>query len=462
MPRLWRSGSRDQSLNTSDIHRVEFGKHIGKGIWGFADKGLPALYGLGFVFLVIRILPEMEYGAFAIVQAIFLLATALGTALALQPLTKFAAETDDHGPYIVASLLLSVAYYIVVSVLLLICKDALVLILDPGGHANLGRLMNYIPVLFAVALYRAFAISLLQASYRVQKIFWIDAVYFLGTILLIYIAGRLHRFSTAEDTLLLSVFALAASSLLAFFLTYGSIVGKLRVEREAFSKIWHFGKYTFGGNAMYAIFSQLDIIFVSSLAGVLAVAVYNAVRILTRLFDIFSQVIQMFLIPFSSRAYAQHETEKLTIAAEKTICFSTIILLPVFAVMLLFPEPLLHILYKGKYDAGAPILRVFGFLALIIPWNAVVTSYLTGIGRVKEGFYAGVVLVAIALPVYALLTPKLSGLGTSLGLVVALLIVTLILVRYLRRIVPLEPLNVLRRSVDAWSFVKTQLSMVKK
>ena len=50
---------------------MEFGRHIGKGIWAFADKSLPALYGVGFIFLVVRVLPEEEYGAFAIIQSIY-------------------------------------------------------------------------------------------------------------------------------------------------------------------------------------------------------------------------------------------------------------------------------------------------------------------------------------------------------------------------------------------------------
>ena len=36
---------------------MEFGKHIGKGIWGVAGKGLPVLYGFAYVLLVIRVLP---------------------------------------------------------------------------------------------------------------------------------------------------------------------------------------------------------------------------------------------------------------------------------------------------------------------------------------------------------------------------------------------------------------------
>ena len=61
---------------------MEFGKHVGKGIWAFGDKALPVVYGIGFIFLVVRVLPAKEYGAFVIAQTIFTFATARGYSLA--------------------------------------------------------------------------------------------------------------------------------------------------------------------------------------------------------------------------------------------------------------------------------------------------------------------------------------------------------------------------------------------
>ena len=72
---------------------MQFGRHIGKGLWAFADKALPALYGIGFILLVIRVLPEGEYGAFVVVQSLYMIISGFGYALALQPLTKYGAET---------------------------------------------------------------------------------------------------------------------------------------------------------------------------------------------------------------------------------------------------------------------------------------------------------------------------------------------------------------------------------
>jgi O-antigen/teichoic acid export membrane protein len=436
---------------------LEFGKHIGKGLWAFADKALPALYGLGFIFLVVRVLPQKDFGEFTDIQTIFVFASTLGFSLALQPLTKYAAEIEDNGPFIAASLTISALFIVIVSVIIHLFKPMIVPLLDRSGGGNLSSLMNYLPLLFLTSFYRTFAVSLLQATYQVKKIFWIDAVYLVGVLVLVYGAQLLHHFSDAEDVIILNVIAQSCSSLLALFMTREMMSVKLRLRRDAFTKMWDFGKYNFWGSTMYSLFSQMDVFFVSSFAGVVALATYQAAKVFTRLNDMMSQVIQMFLLPFSSKAQAENETEKMTVVAEKTICFSTLIFIPLFLVLFFFPLPILHLLYNGKYDSGANILRLLSFLALIIPWNAVVSSYLVGTGRVKQGLYSGIALAAVSLASYAILTPMYGALGTAVGFVLSMLVITIGLVLYIRTLIPLRIINIVRRTRDAWTFVRTKI-----
>lgn len=437
---------------------MEFGKHITKGIWAFADKALPAVYALGFIFLVVRVLPEREYGAFALVQSIFLVVSSLGYALALQPLTKFAAENDENGPFIVASLVVNAVFFAVAASAIYLLKSPVAALLDPTGQGNFVRLAGYVPLLLLSSYYRGFAVSLLQAKYQVQKIFWIDAVYFLGTFVLIIIASNVGQFSTAEDMVKLNVYGQGLSSLLAVALTRRQMQVKLEFRREAFRKMWDFGKYAFGSNSIYTLFAQMDVFFVSHYAGVVAVAVYNAAKNLTRIFDMLAQVLQMFLIPLSSKACAQNDHIKLQVTAEKAICFSTLLFLPVLIILFLVPEAVLQFLYGGKYNNAAPILRVFSLLAFIIPWNGVVTSYLTGCGKVKEGFYFILLLIVVALPWYGFLTAAFGGLGPSIGYVSLMAIFTVALIIYIQRIVSIKPLPVVLRIGDAWMFLRNRAS----
>ncbi len=439
---------------------MEFGKHIGKGVWAFADKALPAIYGIGFVFLVVRGLPEKEFGAFVVIQTMFAIVTALATSFALQPLTKFVAETRQPEKYVVSSLLLQFLFFLLTSVAAVVFKDALSALLDKQHLVNLVSLIGYLPLLLVAAYYRNFAVSLLQARYRVERIFWIDAVYFLGVLGAVSMTRSAGIFHSASDMLSINVFMLACSSLLSIVLTWREMSSSLSMDKEALRAMWNFGKYTSGGNVTYILFSQLDIFFVTSFAGVVAVAMYNSAKVLTRLFDMVAQVLQMFLIPFSSKAYSKQETEKLTSVAEKSICFSVLVLIPICVAMFFFPQQILHLLYKGKYDGGASIVRMFSLLALIVPWNTVAGSYMIGMGKVKEGLYSGLALVAIALPTYFLLTPMAGALGTSIGYVAANFVVTFVLVNLLKPQLHLKMSNVASRVQDAWSYMKTTIHKV--
>ncbi len=435
---------------------MEFGKHIGKGVWAFADKALPAVYGLGLIFLAIRVLPEKEYGAFVIIQSIFNIVVTLGYALAFQPLIKFAAEREDHGSHIVAAIIMNAGLFLIVSTVVVLLKNDIAVFLDPTRQGNLAQLLLYLPILFFSAFYRGFAVSLLQAKYAIQRIFWIDTVYFLGALALMVIARKLGIFSTAKDLVLISVVAQMSSSMLAFFLTTREMRVKLYADQISFSEMWNYGKYNFGGNALYTIYTQMDVFFISSIIGISAVAIYNAGKMFTRLYDIMSQAASMFLIPYSSKGYARGDTDSLKTVAEKSICFVGLIMLPVFLVFLILPEQLIRILYHGRYMGAANVVRVFAFVALVVPWNSMLGSYIVGTGKVRGGFFASVFHVTLAIVCFSLGIRMFGIEGAATGYLVTILILTITLWIYLRRFIPFTITGVIQHIPDVWIFLRSR------
>ncbi|MFI5251986.1 MAG: lipopolysaccharide biosynthesis protein [Bacteroidota bacterium] len=441
---------------------MEFGRHIGKGVWAFADKLLPVIWGICNIFLVQRVLPISEYAGLAVTLQIFLVVTMLNTSLAFQPLIKFVAEGEDSGKYISASLVISSLFFIMSGGVLVIFKSFFLHLLDRTGQGNLGQLFNFLPLMFFMAWFRNFAVSLLQAKYRVQRIFWIDSAYYIGVPLLILLAQYFGRYSVARDVILINISGLAASTLVAIPLTYNDMRFGIKFDKAPFIQMYNFGKFTFWGSAMYTFFGQADVFFVSSYAGILAVAPYSIAKTFTRVFDMMTQVIQMFLVPFSSKASTQKNRTQLSAVAEKTVCFSTLLFLPIFIILFFFPQPMLHLLYRGKFDNAAPLLRILSLLSFIAPWNAVVGSYFVGTGRVKEGFISGIFLMGISLILYVILTPLFGAKGTAAGLVSAFFIVTVGLVRYQQRIAPLRLGAVIKRVSDINGFMQTMVSNNKK
>ena len=116
-----------------DVNRMEIGKHLNKGMWGLADKALPVVYGVGYVWLVIRVLPEEEFGNFVLVQEVFLIVSGLATAFALQPLLKFSSEDNaDISGIVSAAFVLNVAFTIIASLMV-------VALSTPAGMTFPGR-----------------------------------------------------------------------------------------------------------------------------------------------------------------------------------------------------------------------------------------------------------------------------------------------------------------------------------
>ena len=431
---------------------MKFSHHLDKGLWAFASKSLPAINGVAFVFLVVRFLPQEQYGAFVVVQTIFTFATALVNALAFLPLVKFASEKEDHGVYVIAAFVISSVFLAATVAGVVLFRDEFVGLV--GGGPAAAELMVYLPFLFLTVYYRNFAVMLLQATYRLRRIFWIEAVYLLGTPLLILGTRLSGFFHSADDLFRIILVTQTCSSILAFFVTRGEMHLRFSFDRTALMEMWNFGKYTFGSTALYAAFAQLDVFFVSAAGGLAAVATYNASKVFTKVFDLISQVSQVFLVPYSSRRFASGDTQTLAVTAEKAIGFSLILLLPLGICMTVIPDVLLRLLYGAKYVDGVPIVRILGFMTIILPWNAVVASYVVGTGKVMQGLWSGILLVSMALPLYALLTPLFGAWGTSLGYVIAMACTSCYLVVFIRKFIPIGIPGVVGRWRDVREFVR--------
>jgi len=425
---------------------VKLARHLSKGAWAFALKSLPAVNGVAFIFLVVRTLPEQEYGAFVIVQTLYLFSIALVNAFALLPVVRFVAGKERPDPYATGGLLLTGAFLLGVSLLLLALPDSFWELLNIPGEAV--RLFPYVPLLFLGSGYRLFVVALLQARYRLREMFVVEAVAHLGTPLAVAILLLLDLFASARDLLQVMVVMHVLSSLAALMLPIQ--VGRFhwRLERSSVIELLQFGKYTFSGSALYSVFSQLDVLFVSAFGGLVAAATYGAAKVFVRIFDLFSQVVQVFAIPFSSKKWETGDRLALRAVGEKLVAFSTILLLPVGVTMALFPSELLWLLYGEKYLSGAPVVRMLSILAVGVPWNAVAASYVIGVGKVKAGFWASVLLVGLALPLYWTLTPLFGPAGTAASYAFSQAVVTAVLVLVLRSAVPLSIAGVLARWRD--------------
>jgi O-antigen/teichoic acid export membrane protein len=433
---------------------MEFGKHISKGLWGFADKSLAVLYGLGFIFLVIRVIPEHEYGSFVIIQAIFALITALSTSFALQPLIKFAAETENYGSVTTTSFLLHFGFLLFASVIVVIVRIPLAILLDVSNAAYLSDLFLFIPLLILSSFLKSFLISLLQTRFRVAEIFWIDSVFFLGSLILFYVAKYFSLLHTAKEVIYITVTTHLLSTLIAILLTKKIIKFEKKIDKDTFAKVFQFGKYSLASSLCFSLYAQMDIFLLSYFGGVVQVAIYSAAKIFTRIFDVFNQVIQLFVVPASSKLNARNDTGSLQVLIEKSIWFSTLALLPLLILLLFGADFLISFFYKGRYaDASLP-LRIFGLLALITPWFSVLPSILVGIGKVKQGLYISWVFIVVSVILFSIFIPIWGAVGAAISIIIASVILSISSAFVVNKSIKIRFRKLISRTTDIKEFLK--------
>jgi len=434
---------------------MEFGKHLRTGIWGLAGKALPVAYGLGYVLLVIRVLPEEEFGNFVLLQEIFLILTGLATAIALQPLLKFASEEGGTEKGVMgAAFIVHAAFLAITGILLVVLREPVGAVLR---SSMLAGLLPYLPALLAAAILRNFVLVLLQARFRLAAVFWVDATHFLGAPLLIWIYSRLHMFDSALDLVMIAIISLSASSVVGVVAARRELPAMALPTGAELRKVMDYGTYAMGGVVSYLFTTKADTLFLSAFAGPVAVAVYNAAKVFTRAFDMIPQVVQMFVLPATSRLSSRGEQHALQALGEKAVSFTTIAAMPVTLLFLLAPGLLVDVLYSGRYQEAIPVLRVFSVLGLVVPLYAVGSSLLMGLGNARAVFMLGLQMLFLSLAGYLVLIPPLGAVGAAAAYTAASAIVALTTTHRLRASVPLKIGRILQRERDVRNFLRDTL-----
>ena len=433
---------------------MEFGKHLGKGLWGFADKVLPAFYGVAFMFLVIRVLPSDEYGAYFLFQTIFTLVASLAFSLSIQPMLKYVAEGVDAKSISSTAMTMMILFLIITVGLLLLFSKPVTQLLDAKNAEKVRSLLMYLPFMFAVSIYRTILSGLLQAKLKIKELFFTDAMYFLSSFILVIIAKHFGILKDAVTVINIGLVSSFLASIVAFFLSRQIAIPVVAWNKGQAKKIFNYGKYGLGGTVGNVVQTQFDTFFISAYGGVNGVAYYGAAKNFIRVYDMYSQVIQMLVLPASSMLQGRKEEHKLPVLVEKSICFSLYAILPVVIIFEIFPIQLFHVVYGDRYDESIHLFRVLGLIGFVIPFGGVISSVIFGIGKTGVGFIMSLVSLGISSAVYYFFGSTWSVQGIVWGVVTIYVIVGSITLLILKRYVPFKLGSIFKRTSDIIAFFK--------
>jgi O-antigen/teichoic acid export membrane protein len=433
---------------------MQFGNHIAKGIWGLADKTLPFIYGIGYVLLAIRSLPEVEFGNFVLLQEVFFILSGLSYAFALQPLLKYTSEENGDYRTISVSILMNLVFILLSSLAVIVFREPLSSVLNAPG---LSSLFFFLPPMLLVAFIRSMSVTLLQARFQIKLIFWTDAVYFLGAPILIYILLRQGLFGSAEDLIMINIVTMLASSLVGLYFARPMILLAAMPDMITVKKMWEYGKYSFGGSVSFFVYAKADTFILSAFTGPVQVAVYNSVKVFTRVYDVCSQVIQIFVLPAVSKLSSQRNHDQVKAVIEKAIYFSTLSLLPIFFLFLAGSPYFIELLYHGKYLDSVVILQALSLLSFLVPGTAVAANALMGLGQAKKGFIIGMKVTIFSIIIYLALSYLWGLYGIVAGYITSSLVLFFLTMMGLNDLVPIKLSELLKRNKDVVNFIKTKI-----
>ena len=435
---------------------MELGRHLGKGLWGLADKTLPVLYGFGFAYLVVRVLSEEEYGNWVLIQEIFLLITGMATAIALNPIMKFGAESGGHlRSSVTVGVVLQAGFMVISSLLILALRGPLGAV---QKFHQLAMLVDLIPLMLAASFIRNLALVVLQSQFMVRELFVTDAIHFLGAPFLIWVWSKFDLFDQAVDLVWINIISLSASSLVGLVLARHQMKMTLRPVPGSLSTMWRYGVYSLGGTVSSLFSSRADSFLLAAFTGPIEVAVYTSAKFFVRAYEMVAQVFQMFLLPGVSRLNSKGDTVGLKAVTEKALMFGNIVMVPVLLGFVFLAGPMVRIVYQGRYLEAIPQLQIFALLSFVVTATSVGSNVLLGLGEARKSFILGMQSLVASIIAYVVLIPLFGVTGATLGYVLSMVILAVLSIRVLREFMPITVAGVWKRWRDVDNYVRRILS----
>jgi O-antigen/teichoic acid export membrane protein len=170
-----------------------------------------------------------------------------------------------------------------------------------------------------------------------------------------------------------------------------------------------------------------------------------------------TQVVQMFVLPGASRFASRGEFQSLKDMVEKSIAFLTIMMVPVFIILLVLAPFIVDIIYTGRYSESAQILQIFSALSILVPLMAVASNTLMGLGQARLSFVLSMQFLVASAVIYAALIPLFGVVGAAIGYVLASLFLAWRSSVLMVRFVPTTFAEVARRTRDVKMYVVSRV-----
>jgi O-antigen/teichoic acid export membrane protein len=390
--------------------------------WALAIKGLPALYGLGVIFVLLRALPVEEYGSYGVAWAFLNVAAMCTRGLwALTLVQRWASGAGDRVLGTIVGLSL-------ITTLIGIAVGAVVM--PALGLSATETALTCFALLILVP--RDLAIALGQAESRLRRVFVIEACYFFGSLVGFIVLAKTGHLVDAETALMVNTGAIVVSSLAGVF-KY-PLVLRPAFEKSGYRDVASFGKWT-GILAIGDIyFQQGDLLVLSAVQSPALLAPYIAAKTFLRLFALVSQAMNFLLYPMAARLAAEGDLPKLASKLKIALAGVWAVGIPAALALWFYADPVIPAMLGHKYVEAIPFVLALLPAALLEPLFSTGANILVGLGQPKLAISLIVGVITLNVLANVMVVSQLGLSGAPWILTASYLILGVILQFHLRNV----------------------------
>lgn len=428
---------------------MQLRKHLGLLSWTAADKLLFVGYG-GVTWLQIRALSPEEYGLAAQLLTLQAWIAIVAEGSVLQGIIQYGQDHRERGRANALAFTLHTMLTLGIAVAIVLVRDPLSSAFNESRFRSVALLL----VLYCtLGIPRSFALKLLQRELRVRDVFLTNAAW-LGTCTVLTVMFLLRGWLvTFEDLALIACSGMAVGSLVGIVLGRDLLELSLRGELSARS-IVGFSLPQALMMAMATSIRQLDIFLVQLFFSTRAAGVYNAAKMLYRVFETGADAATWLLYPTAVQLLHQERRDALRALIAKALVLQCLVAIGAVAIAEFGGTALLVRFLGMRYQETAAIFNVMALGALALPF-LMLQSVELALHRVEQLLIITTIGVAAALVGYLL-----AGIASALwlvgsGVVAYAVVVALLLVLAVRREGLLALGDIHRATVSLLSVTRT-------
>lgn len=360
-------------------------KWIGRGIWSLLTRVSLVGFGLINVSVLARVLTKQEFGAWVLYLSIVSVIDVMKLGFIKNPfITSWVKASNEQRPEILgSSLLLNLSISLLFS--LFLCGVAKPL-------SSFWQETSLESLFYIFAIHNIVSIPLFYfESLQTLKLRF-DGILVANVLRNGSLTAFLTYILVTGNLPSLSHFALVqiAGTLLAAVVSSFYVGEFLRIKPLVnfglLSRLFHFGKYTFGTNISSMFIKSTDSWMLGKVASPAAVAVYNPAIRLSNLFEIPTMAIAEMIFPQVAQKMKHQGKKGVKDLYEKSVSLMLALILPIVLPMFIYAEEIMSLIFGAAYTDSASILRITIFYSLIIPFNRQFGTVMDGLQKPKINF----------------------------------------------------------------------------